>query len=184
MASVPLSIIVATDRRRAIGYQNRLLWHIPEEMAHFKRVTQGKPVIMGRKTYESIGRPLPNRYNLVVSSKPIFRKGVSWCNTLEKAISRAEVWARNHQCSEVMVIGGSAIYQQCLPKASTIYMTVVDMECGQVDAWFPKLPPGWAVASRQYHAPKGNHSFYIKRYQRRLSRHHPQNQLTFEDTDP
>jgi len=128
-----ISLITAMDRNRLIGNNNQLPWHLPVDFAHFKSVTMGKPVIMGRKTYESIGRPLPGRTNIVLSRDPdISFEGVACVSSFEQALLLVA------DAEEVMVIGGSTIYEMLLPRANRLYLTYVDAEF-EGDAWFPEF---------------------------------------------
>jgi dihydrofolate reductase len=121
------------DRNRLIGNNNQLPWHLPADFAHFKSVTMGKPVIMGRKTYESIGKPLPGRTNIVLSRDPdISFEGVACVSSFEQALLLVA------DAEEVMVIGGSTIYEMLLPRANRLYLTYVDAEF-EGDAWFPEF---------------------------------------------
>ena len=142
-----VSIIAAMDRNRLIGNKNQLPWHLPADLAHFKQVTMGKPVIMGRKTHESIGRPLPGRDNIVLTrSQGYHAEGVQVANTLQQAFEYAG------DAEEVMVIGGSAIYELALPRADRLYLTLVDNSY-QGDAWFPEIDlEQWRISSREQHA--------------------------------
>jgi dihydrofolate reductase len=121
------------DRNRLIGNNNQLPWHLPADFAHFKSVTMGKPVIMGRKTYESIGKPLPGRTNIVLSRNPGTRyEGVDCVSSFEQALALVP------DAEEVMVIGGSTIYEMLLPRANRLYLTYVEAEFDG-DAWFPEI---------------------------------------------
>ena len=121
------------DRNRLIGNNNQLPWHLPADFAHFKSVTMGKPVIMGRKTYESIGRPLPGRTNIVLSRGSDTRfDGAECVSSFEKALTLVP------EAEEVMVIGGSTVYEMLLPRADRLYLTCVDAEFDG-DAWFPEF---------------------------------------------
>lgn len=151
-----VSIIAAMDRNRLIGSNNQLPWHLPADLAHFKQVTMGKPIIMGRKTYESIGRPLPGRTNIVLTRSPDFHaEGVVTANTLQQALDYASVE------DEVMIIGGSSIYELALPGADRLYLTYVESDC-EGDAWFPEFDiERWRiVASEQHAADEKNSSDY------------------------
>jgi dihydrofolate reductase len=131
-----ISIIAAMDRNHLIGNNNQLPWHLPADFTHFKSVTMGKPVIMGRKTYESIGRPLPGRRNIVLSRNPATRfKDVESVTSFEQAL------ALMPDAKEVMVIGGSAVYEMLLPEVDRMYITYVDAEF-EGDAWFPEFDIG------------------------------------------
>ncbi len=151
-----VSIIAAMDRNRLIGSNNQLPWHLPADLAHFKQVTMGKPIIMGRKTYESIGRPLPGRTNIVLTRSPDFHaEGVVTANTLQQALDYASVE------DEVMIIGGSSIYELALPGADRLYLTYVESDC-EGDAWFPEFDiERWRIiASEQHAADEKNSSDY------------------------
>jgi len=126
-----ISIIAAMDRNHLIGDNNQLPWHLPADFAHFKSVTMGKPIIMGRKTYESIGKPLPGRTNIVLSRNPDLQfEGVECVSSFEDAVALVA------DSAELMVIGGSTIYQMLLPQVDRMYITYVDGEF-KGDAWFP-----------------------------------------------
>ena len=151
-----VSIIAAMDRNRLIGNNNQLPWHLPADLAHFKRVTMGKPIIMGRKTYESIGRPLPGRTNIVLTRSPDFNaEGVLIANSLQQALDYVAVE------EEVMVIGGSTIYELALPRADRLYLTYVE-DSFEGDAWFPDFDlEQWSiVASEEHSADEKNSSAY------------------------
>lgn len=116
-----LSMIVAHADNRIIGKDNDMPWHLPADLAYFKKTTLGKPVIMGRKTFESIGRPLPGRLNIVISRDQHYQAdGVVTVTSVAKALSAAG------EVGEVMVIGGGAIYQHCLPSADRLYVTHIN----------------------------------------------------------
>lgn len=133
-----LALIVACSRNGVIGKDNGLPWHLPEDLKHFKAVTMGKPMIMGRKTYDSIGRPLPGRTTLVVTRQPDWAEdGVVVCHSVAEAIARAEALLPA-EGGEIMVVGGEQIYRQCLPLADVVYLTEVAVEV-EGDAFFPSL---------------------------------------------
>ncbi|HEY5790823.1 MAG TPA: dihydrofolate reductase, partial [Gammaproteobacteria bacterium] len=126
-----LALIAALDRNRLIGRDNALPWHLPADLQHFKRLTLGKPVLMGRRTWESLGRPLPGRHNIVLSRDPAFRaEGATVVGSLDAALEAAG------DAAEAMVIGGAAFYATMLPRARRLYLTEVDGEFDG-DAWFP-----------------------------------------------
>ncbi|MFC6670888.1 dihydrofolate reductase [Marinobacterium aestuariivivens] len=134
-----LAVIVAQARNRVIGIDNRLPWHLPADLKYFKEVTSGKPVIMGRKTFESIGRPLPNRHNIVVTRDSGWHhEGVRTASSLPEAVEMARAYAEEANVDEVMVIGGAQIYAQALPLADMLYVTEVQLE-PEGDAVFPEL---------------------------------------------
>ncbi len=134
-----LSLIVAMSRNGVIGIDNQLPWHLPEDLKYFKSVTMGKPIIMGRKTYDSIGRPLPGRTNIVITRDPSWQaEGVSVAQTLEAALSLGQVACNAAGADEIMVIGGEQIYRMTLPAADRLYLTQVDAEV-EGDAFFPDI---------------------------------------------
>lgn len=127
-------------------------WHLPADLQHFKKVTMGKPIVMGRKTFESIGRPLPGRKNIVVTRRLDFEApGVSVVHNLDAAEALAAEIARGDGQTEIMIIGGGEIYALALPKAKRIYLTEVQTNaCG--DTVFPTLDPtAWRESSRDSH---------------------------------
>ncbi|MBT0726147.1 type 3 dihydrofolate reductase [Rosenbergiella australiborealis] len=127
-----LSLIAAMAIDRIIGNENQMPWHLPADFAWFKQQTLGKPIIMGRKTFESIGRPLPGRKNIVISrqSQPA-QEGIFWVTSVEQALAAAG------EVEEIMVIGGGNLYQQFLPYAQRLYLTHVDAEI-EGDTQFPE----------------------------------------------
>lgn len=139
-----ISIIVAIAENRAIGKNNELLWHISEDLKHFKNTTSGHTVIMGRKTYESLGRPLPNRRNIVISRNPSYcAEGCETATSLNEAIKITE------SESEVFVIGGGQIYAQAMDIASKIYLTIVHKNY-DADTFFPEIDDNiWNEISRE-----------------------------------
>ncbi|MBE5530116.1 dihydrofolate reductase [Laribacter hongkongensis] len=131
----PLALIAARARNGVIGLDNRMPWHLPEDLAYFKRVTLGKPVVMGRKTFESIGRPLPGRLNIVVTRNPGWQAaGVQVAHSLDAALALAAAAAPE----EIMLIGGAELYRQALPQADVLYLTEIDAEFAG-DAFFPEV---------------------------------------------
>lgn len=150
MSEVKLSIIVAMANNRAIGKDNKLLWHLPEDLKYFKRITMGKPIIMGRKTFESIGRPLPGRLNIVVTRQQDWQyEGVRVVNSIEEAMKVGEAHAFLNGDDEVMMIGGAELYQATLPQAQRLYLTRVDTEIDG-DAFFPEVDESiWKEIARE-----------------------------------
>jgi len=124
-----LTLIAAVDKNYGIGYQGQLLWHLPADMAFFRKKTLGHMVLMGRKTFDSIGRPLKDRENIVITHQHIEIPGVKIVHHLEELANQQE---------EVMVLGGGEIYQLCLPYAKRIILTEVDAQL-TADAFFPKF---------------------------------------------
>jgi len=132
-----ISMIAAMANDRIIGKDNQMPWHLPADFAWFKRCTLGKPVIMGRKTYESIGRPLPGRQNIVISRDPSLNiEGVKVTTSIEEAIKLAG------DVEEVMIIGGGSVYATCLPKADRLYVTYIEADI-EGDTQFPDWGDGW-----------------------------------------
>jgi len=129
-----LSIIAAMDRNRLIGADNQLPWHLPADLHFFKRTTLGKPILMGRKTFDSIGRPLPGRRNVIISRNPNYQAaGCDVVHSIEEALELVR------ESEEVMLIGGATLYEQALPLAQRLYLTLIDAEF-EGDAWFPNYP--------------------------------------------
>ena len=145
-----LALIVAQGRNRVIGNENRLPWYLPEDLRYFKQVTLGKPIIMGRKTYESIGKPLPGRTNIVITRDPDwFAEGVKLSASLEEAVEIAEAQALVDGVDEAVIIGGAQIYAQSLSLVDRLYMTEVDAE-PEGDAWFPEVDYSlWSELARE-----------------------------------
>ena len=143
-----ISLIVAMDRNRLIGRGNALPWHLPADLQHFKATTMAKPVVMGRKTYESIGRPLPGRHNIVISRNAAFAApGCTVVASLEAALRAAGAVA------EIMIIGGAQLYAEALPHAQRIYLTRIDADFDG-DAWFPALDATvWRECQCEEHPP-------------------------------
>ncbi|WP_158774546.1 dihydrofolate reductase [Cobetia sp. L2A1] len=145
---VPVAMIAAMSVNRVIGVGNQLPWYLPEDLKFFKYVTQGKPIIMGRKTFASIGRPLPNRLNIIVTRDTDFaHDGVRVCHDLAAALNMADRHAMIEGVDEIMVIGGGQIYAQALPVATRLYLTEVAVEI-EGDAHFPALDAHWQEAQR------------------------------------
>ncbi len=145
-----IALIAAVAANGVIGQDNAMPWHLPADLAHFKRVTLGKPVIMGRRTCESIGRPLPGRRNIVVSRQPgLAIEGCEVVDSLEAALERA----REGGPEEIMIIGGAQLYEQALPLADRLYLTLVDA-APEGDARFPEWSSrDWKVVARDFMLP-------------------------------
>ena len=143
----PLSIVVAMNQDRVIGKDGGLPWHIPEDLKHFREVTTGHAIIMGRVTHDSIGRPLPNRHNIVISRRMNAQfAGCDTVDTLEGAIKLA----RRQGDTEPMIIGGASIYTLALPLCTRIYMTEVDMQVDG-DTFFPEIDLSeWRETARRF----------------------------------
>ncbi len=140
-----LTLIVATERHNGIGINNTLPWRLPEDLAFFKRTTTGHPILMGRKTFESIGRPLPNRRNIVITRNPAWQhEGVDTAGSLQQAADLAGD-------GEVFVIGGAQIYADALPLAARLIVTEIDADFA-CDAFFPAIDSAvWKEVSREPH---------------------------------
>ncbi|MEK7597807.1 MAG: dihydrofolate reductase [Patescibacteria group bacterium] len=137
-----ISIIAAIGKNRELGKDNKLLWHIPEDFKRFKDLTTGQIVIMGRKTYESLPekfRPLPNRVNIIVTRDVNYKaEGVIICNSIEEAVKNSELRIQNSELKkEVFIIGGASIYEQGIKHADKLYLTLIDKEYPDADAFFP-----------------------------------------------
>ena len=142
-----LSLIAAMDKNRLIGKNNKLPWHLPADLMHFKTVTMGKPILMGRKTYDSIGRPLPGRQNIILTRGDVEIEGVTVVNSIDEAIAAAG------DVEEVMVIGGSSIYDLVLPKVQRMYLSFVE-GVFEGDAWFPEFNESeWEITETKTQAP-------------------------------
>lgn len=141
-----IAIIVAMAKNRVIGFENRLPWRLPAELAHFKAVTMGKPIVMGRKTWESLPGLLPGRRHIVITRQPGYRaEGCTLVHSLEQALEAAG------DVPEVMIVGGGAIYKESLPRAQRLYLTLVEAEVTG-DAYFPEIDHGaWRELRREFH---------------------------------
>ncbi|MBB5211159.1 dihydrofolate reductase [Microbulbifer hydrolyticus] len=163
-----LAMIVAMASNRAIGRENTLPWRISGDLQFFKRTTLGKPVVMGRKTFESIGRPLPGRQNIVITRNPEWRaEGVTVVASLQSALDAATTSASGDGVEEVMIIGGAEIYRQAMPLAERLYVTEVDAEV-EGDAFFPALDETWREVSRDCYpaSEKDEYNYCLVQYDR------------------
>ena len=163
-----ITLIAAMGNNRAIGLDGRMPWHLPAELQHFKRATMGKAIVMGRKTWQSIGRPLPGRQNIVISRNPEFTaEGADVCDSLAGAVEVAE-------SGEVMVIGGGQLYSAAMPMAQAMILTLIDIE-PEADTWFPEWDESqWRPTEEQrYPIDEGNKLAYrIVRFERIESPQH------------
>lgn len=149
-----LALIVATGENNEIGKDGRMPWHLPADLKHFKSLTLGKPVIMGRRTYEAIGKPLPERRNIVVTHNPEFR--APGC---ELAASFTDALVIASGVPEIIVIGGAQIYRDALPRAQRIYLTRVHARF-DADTFFPQLDAAeWREIAREDHAADERNPF-------------------------
>ncbi len=143
-----ISIIAAMAENRVIGKENGLPWRLPADLRHFRRLTLGKPVIMGRRTYESLGKPLPERTNIIVTRNPHYlAAGCTIVHSLEEALGRAA------GAAEAMIIGGGSLYTEALPRAHRLYLTQVH-QVFPGDVSFPEFDLSqWREVERQDHEP-------------------------------
>ena len=160
-----ISLVVAVAQNRAIGKDNHLLCHLPEDMRHFREVTLGKPVIMGRKTWESLPeafRPLPGRHNIVVSRNAAYQaEGATVASSLEEAIAQAG------NVEQINIIGGADIFRLALPMADVLDMTEIDASF-DADTFFPEfLPEDWQETSRKTQQSESGPTFSFVEYRRR-----------------
>lgn len=161
-----ISMIAAMAHDRVIGKDNQMPWHLPADLAHFKRVTLGKPVLMGRKTFESIGRPLPGRRNLVISRNPGYQaEGIEVVGSVEAALTLLA----GSSVEELMVIGGGHLYAEMLPSADCLYLTRIDLAV-EGDTRFPAFDDGqWQRVDCESHPAdeKNPHPYSFETWQRR-----------------
>ncbi len=152
-----LSLIAALDRNSAIGKGNALPWHLPDDLKRFKKLTLGKPVLMGRKTAESLGRALPGRQNLVLTrSGRVPFEGMQAVASLDAALRAADAAGAEEMC----VIGGGEIYALALPSATHLHLTYVDTVVDGADAFFPQFDAAqWRIASQEAHAADAKHAY-------------------------
>jgi dihydrofolate reductase len=158
----PLTIVVAVDRQNGIGRNNQLPWRLPEDLAHFKRTTMGHPVIMGRKTFDSIGRVLPNRRNIVITrNQEWHHEGVETVDSLKAALHLLDD-------TPACVIGGAQIFVQALPLTERLVVTHID-QTFDCDTFFPAIDPAqWKATEREeHHSETNGFDFAFVVYQRR-----------------
>ncbi len=151
------SIIVAQSTNRVIGKNNQLPWHLPADLAHFKKTTYAHPIIMGRATYQSIGRPLPKRTNIILTRNTTYSVPTS-CK-IAYNLDQAFAHAKQTQAKEVFIIGGAQIYAQALPIADILYLTQVHTTI-EGDTFFPPIDPTqWKEISKKNHPADSNHPY-------------------------
>ena len=149
-----VSLVVAAAKNNVIGRDGELPWHLPDDLRHFKRLTTGKPIIMGRRTFESIGRPLPDRHNIVMTRDPDY--AAAGCDVVT-SVSDALKLAGDD--TEVMVIGGGQVYRDFLPRADRIYLTRVQAEIDG-DTYFPEIDASeWQLVSSEHHDADDKHAY-------------------------
>jgi dihydrofolate reductase len=157
---VHVSLIAALDRNSGIGKDNDLPWRLPDDLKRFKALTLGKPILMGRKTAESLGRALPGRTNLVLTrSGRVPFEGMLAVASVDEALA----FASAHDAEEICVIGGAEIYALTLPLADRLYLTHVDTTVEDAEAFFPQFDRyQWKVVSRQSHPADARHAFGLE----------------------
>ncbi|MGX9133972.1 dihydrofolate reductase [Rummeliibacillus sp. JY-2-4R] len=137
-----ISLIVAHDENRVIGYNNAMPWYLPGDLAYFKKTTMGKPMIMGRKTFESIGKALPGRTNIVITRDTSYQaEGIVVVHSFDEALALAK-----KEDKEIMVIGGEQIFKMALPVADVLYVTLIQHEFNG-DTYFPEYGSEWKKVS-------------------------------------
>ena len=149
-----ISLVVAASTNNVIGSDGGLPWHLPDDLRHFKRLTTGNPIVMGRRTFESIGRPLPNRRNIVMTRDPDYvAPGCDVVSSVREALDLLE------DTDEVMIIGGGQVYRDFLPHADRIYLTRVQADV-EGDTYFPDIDEaGWRLVSSEPHAADEKHAY-------------------------
>ncbi len=152
-----ISIVVAHDRNRAIGVDNALPWHLPDDLKHFKALTLGRPILMGRLTAESLGRALPGRSNLVLTrSGRVPFDGMRAVASVDEALRIA----REERVEEIAVIGGGGVFAESLPIATDLHLTLVDTAVPRADAYFPAVDmTEWIDVAREHHPADAKHAF-------------------------
>ncbi len=159
-----LSLIAAMDNNRLIGNANDLPWRLPADLQHFKSITMGKPIIMGRKTWESLGRPLPGRKNIAITRDTAYQaEGAEVVHSLEQALEQTA------DAEEVMIIGGANLYAQALQRVERLYLTRVEGEF-EGDSWFPEIAKSeWELVDSEAHAPdeRNPYAYRFETWQRK-----------------
>lgn len=171
-----ITLIAALGKNRELGEKNHLLWDLPADMKHFRERTKNAAVIMGRKTFESIGFPLPKRKNIIITRNPNYKKERIFCaKSVDEAIEIAEKQysLSEKEKSETFIIGGAQIYSLFLPKATHLSLTFIDAEFPNADAFFPEIDfDEWEEISRIHHKKDSTHEygFDIVEYKRKTKR--------------
>jgi dihydrofolate reductase len=164
---ITISAIVAHAENRVIGKDNKMPWHLPADLKHFKEITTGHPILMGRKTFESIGKPLPNRTNLILTRDTLFiaPEGTIVVHSLEAALQEV----RKIAASQLFIIGGAQLYEQFLPNIQKLYLTLIHHPF-EGDTFFPKLNEAeWETIAEEHHESdeKNAFAYHFKTLQRR-----------------
>jgi len=161
-----ISIIAAVDKNFLIGRENELPWHLPADLKYFKNITMGKPILMGRKTFESIGKPLPGRRNIVISRQSDFMaQGCEVVSTLDEAIALVA------NVEEIMIVGGATLFQQFLPRADRLYLTQIDASF-EGEIYFPTVDfNDWVLLKKEEHLKdeKNQYDYRFLVLERKLS---------------
>lgn len=151
-----ISLVAAMAHHRVIGYQGKMPWHLPADLKHFKKITLNKPIVMGRKTFESIGRALPHRRNIVITrDKAFMAPGIEVVHDLPAALALVS------GSPEVMIIGGGELYQQAIKIADHLYLTLIDAEFPG-DTFFPAYEEDWHEIASESHAPDAENPYKYK----------------------
>lgn len=154
-----ISLIAAVDENFGLGNNNQLLCHLPKDLKHFKELTMGKPIIMGRKTFESIGKPLPGRLNIVLSTQPMVIEGATICSSLDEALNNVS------DVPEIMIIGGATLFKRALPFAQRIYLTMIHHHF-TADVFFPQIDfKQWIEYSKQEYLHDEKNAFDMTFYE-------------------
>lgn len=148
-----ISLIAAIGKNNELGINNKLLWNLPEDMKHFRNITRGHTVVMGRKTFESIGRPLPQRRNIILTRDTKYsHEGIEVIHTLE------DLKNITTNTEEVFIIGGGELYTETIAQAQTLYITHVDTTCN-ADTFFPTIDTSWKRAKEETHTKDSTHDY-------------------------
>lgn len=166
-----ISLIAAIGQKHELGLEGKLLWSLPSDMKHFRDTTRGHTVIMGRKTFESIGRPLPDRENIVITRDMRYHQpGITIVHSLDEALRYAALEQGKHfeekqEDTEVFIIGGGELYKESIARANKLYITHVD-DSREADTYFPEIGPEWKIISEEPHEAdeKNPHSFTFTTY--------------------
>ena len=163
-AAPKITVVAALGRNRVIGVKGEMPWHLPADLAHFKRITMGKPIVMGRRTFEAIGKPLPGRVSIVLSrQQPGLPDGVTAARSLDDALKLAG------GADEIMIIGGGTLYAEALPRADVMELTFVDAE-PEGDTFFPEWSENeWILRSSRARPPDADnpHRLVFCRFERK-----------------
>lgn len=166
MTHINITHVVAFDQKHCIGKDNQLAWHIPEDLQHFKAITTGGVVVMGRKTFESIGKPLPNRTNWVITrDKSWTADGIKVAHSIEQALELASIDVINSDKNQLFIIGGGEIYRQSLPFADILEITRVDLQIDG-DAFYPAISDEFKLIKQHADTSQNGISFVFETYVR------------------